>query len=180
MSPKRQAALGIEHALLGFVQQQPLHAYDMHQHLQTAHALGAVWRVKQAHVYAMIDRLEAEGLLDAEHVLQTGRPAKRLLRLTERGRAAFDAWVHTPVAHGRELRITFLAKLYWAQQAGPDATQQLIAAQRNVCAAWLAALQAELARLGETDPFGALVVQFRIGQTEAMVSWLDTCTTTLE
>jgi DNA-binding PadR family transcriptional regulator len=179
MSPKRKAALSIEHTLLGFLRKQPLHAYEMYQQLQVAQTLGLVWHLKQAHLYAMIDRLEAEQLVAAEIVPQEARPAKRLLHLTDAGRAAFAQWLRTPVEHGRDLRIEFLAKLFWAQQDGPAATQQLIDDQRAACEGWLRELQTEAAALDAQQPYAALVLQFRIGQTEAMLRWLDLCAATL-
>ena len=43
------------------------------------------------------------------------RPRK-MLRLTPRGREAFAEWVRNPVEHGRDFRLEFLAKLYFATQ----------------------------------------------------------------
>jgi DNA-binding PadR family transcriptional regulator len=179
MSPKRKADLAIEHTLLGFVQRQPLHAYEIYQQLGAAQALGLVWHIKQAHLYALLDRLEMEGLLVAEVVPQAARPAKRLLQLTAAGRTAFARWLQTPVQHGRDLRIEFLAKLFWAQQDGPAATQRLIAQQRAACEGWLREIQDERATLDSQQPYAMLVLQFRISQTEAMLRWLNECAATL-
>lgn len=173
--PKRKAMLSIEHALLGFLRQHPLHTYEIYQKLQQAQALGEVWRLKQAHLYALIDRLEAEGLIKATVVPQETRPAKRLLHLTGAGQIAFTRWLGTPVEHGRDLRIEFLAKLFWAQQESPATIHSLITQQRSTCERWLHDLQADLNNIDDQQPFTALVLQFRIGQTEAMLHWLDSC-----
>jgi DNA-binding PadR family transcriptional regulator len=175
MSPKRKSTLAIEHALLGFIQTQPLHGYEIHQQLQAAQTLGLVWHLKQAHLYALLTKLETDGLIAAELIPQDARPPKRLLHLTASGREAFNTWVATPVSHGRDLRIEFLAKLFWAQKHGPTASERLIAAQREACHGWLAEIQAELERLTATQPYAALVLEFRRGQIEAMLTWLDTC-----
>jgi PadR family transcriptional regulator, regulatory protein AphA len=175
MSPKRKPQLSIEHALLGFIQEQPLHGYEIHQRLQAAQQLGLVWHLKQAHLYALLSKLEADGLIAAEVIPQDARPPKRLLHLTEHGRAAFDGWVSTPVQHGRDLRIEFLAKLFWAQQRGAAVIEQLIASQREECRSWLRHLQAELEHSDDTQPYAALVLEFRRGQINAMLDWLDSC-----
>ncbi len=177
--PKRKGTLSVEHALLGFLQESPLHAYEIHQRLQDSRSLGSVWRLKQAHLYALIDRLEMEGLVKAELVPQEARPAKRLLHLTDAGRTAFVRWISTPVEHGRDLRIEFLAKLFWAQHKANDIAIELITQQRATCEGWLHDLYARHDTHTESDPFAALVLQFRIGQTEAMLCWLDTCATWL-
>lgn len=175
MSPKRKTSLSIEHALLGFILEQPLHGYEIHQRLQAAQQLGLVWHLKQAHLYALLSKLEAEGLIAAELIPQEARPPRRLLHLTEPGRAAFDSWVAAPVQHGRDLRIEFLAKLFWAQQLGATLTEQLIAAQREECRLWLDTLRAEMEQIADATPYALLVLEFRRGQIEAMLEWLDTC-----
>jgi PadR family transcriptional regulator AphA len=175
MSPKIRAKLTIEHALLGFLQKHSLHGYEIHQRLQSAQAIGLVWRLKQAHLYALLNRLEADGLIAAEVIPQVDRPSKRLLHLTPAGRQAFEAWVYSPVEHGRDFRIEFLTKVFWAQQQGPAAVQRLLAAQRAACQTWLKEFQAEAECLSPTAPYEWLVLQFRFGQIEAMLRWLDSC-----
>ena len=179
MSPKRKSNLSIEHALLGFIQEQPLHGYEIHQRLQAAQQLGLVWHLKQAHLYALLSKLEADGLIAAELIAQEARPPRRLLHLTATGHEAFDSWVTAPVQHGRDLRIEFLAKLFWAQQRGAASTDQLIAAQRDECRMWLDNLRAEMAQSAEATPYALLVLEFRRGQIEAMLEWLDTCESAL-
>lgn len=179
MSPKRKTSLSIEHALLGFIQEQPLHGYEIHQRLQAARQLGLVWHLKQAHLYALLSKLEADGLIAAELIAQEARPPRRLLHLTGTGRAAFESWVAAPVRHGRDLRIEFLAKLFWAQQRGATLTEQLIAAQRDECRLWLDNLRAEMAQIEDATPYALLVLEFRRGQIEAMLEWLDTCESAL-
>lgn len=172
MSPKQRAALSVEHALLGYLLEQPLHGYDIFGRLREPKQLGAVWRLKQAHLYALLGRLEDEGLLTGESVAQETRPPKRLLHLTTAGRAAFDTWLRRPVRHGRELRIEFLAKLFWARRIGEDAAYRLVAVQRAECERWLAAENDDIAR---DEPYARLVTSFRRGQIEAMLRWLDEC-----
>ena len=49
------------------------------------------------------------------------------MTLTPDGLAAFDRWVASPVAHGRDFRLEFLAKLYFAMQSRPGVRTWTIA-----------------------------------------------------
>ena len=73
------------------------------------------------------------------------------------------------------LRLEFLAKLYFARKEGPEATHQLIELQRAACRSWLEQAKKQASDERETRPFDWLVHEFRIGQIEAMLTWLDTC-----
>jgi DNA-binding PadR family transcriptional regulator len=126
ISTERLAPSGLELALLGFLREQPAHAYELFQRMEQAGTLGLVWRLKQSHLYALLARLEAAGYLAGDLVRQGTRPPKRMLTLTAKGRTAFDEWVMAPVARGRDFRQEFLAKLYFAASEAPDAVHELV------------------------------------------------------
>ena len=179
MCPMVKTPLTIEYALLGFLRQRSMHAYEIHQQLAQAEALGLVWHVKQSQLYALITRLEDEGYLAGVTEQQDNRPAKRVLRLTPAGRDAFDRWLVTPVAHGRDFRLEFLAKLFFASHEGEPTLSTLIARQRQACDEQRVSLHARLSTLPPDRLYDALVLQFRIGQLDAILTWLETCRTAL-
>ncbi len=125
--------LAIEYALLGFLRERPLHAYEIHQTLLRPEALGLVWHLKQSLVYVMLERLEEAGYLTTTLEPQNSRPPRKLLHLTNSGRAAFERWQITPVEHGREFRLEFLAKPYFAKQDDPAVVASLLTTQRVAC-----------------------------------------------
>ncbi len=168
-------ATGMEYALLGLVRAQPMHAYELSQQLARGEALGRVWRLKQSHLYALLSKLEAAGYLAGTTEPQGTRPPRRMLHLTPAGEAAFAAWAASPVRHGRDFRLEFLAKLFFAEREGPTGVATLVARQRTECDGWLAQLHAQAALLGPSQRFDRLVVEFRISQIEAIRSWLDQC-----
>lgn len=167
--------LTIEFTLLGLVRQRPMHPYEIHQHLCNDAALSDIWRVKQAHLYALLRRFEEEGFLVGVAETQRNRPPRRVLSLTVQGHEAFAKWMHSPVTHGRDFRLEFLAKLYFAHQEGADAVQSLIAQQRSACQQLLNDLDSKAARVPPDQPYRRLVIQFRRGQMEAALAWLDAC-----
>jgi DNA-binding PadR family transcriptional regulator len=164
--------LAIEHALLGFLRSQPMHGYEIYQHLTDPEGLWLVWRIKQSQLYALLIRLESEGYIASTLQPQDSRPPRKVFRLTRAGRERFAVWVRTAVPHGRDLRQDFLGKFFFARQEGPGVMRQLLAAQRVACQQWLAAMQSEAAAAGD-DSFASLVNVFRIGQIKAMLGWLD-------
>lgn len=175
MSPMVKQPLTIEHALLGFLRQEPMHAYEIHQTLMRNEALGLVWHIKQSLVYVMLERLEIEAFITPTLESQGTRPPRKLLHLTPAGRTAFTEWRITPVAHGRDFRLEFLAKLYFASQDSPASAMVLIAAQQQACRGWLADLRAQADARSAAHDYDWLVLQFRAGQIEAILDWLDLC-----
>lgn len=175
LSPAATRSLTLEHALLGFLHRRPMHAYELHRTLAHSAELGLVWRLKQARLYALLRRLEAAGYISAVAQEQDAGPPRTLLGLTPQGRVAFERWVGSPVRRGRDLRLEFLAKLYFARELGPPQVARLVARQRRECEAWAEELSASATAADR--PYTRLVCQFRLGQVHANLRWLELCDT---
>jgi len=174
----RPAPLDVEWSLLGFLRERPRHGYALHRKLSRSRGLGIVWNLKQSQLYALLDKLERRGYV--EHTLepQEARPPRKVFALTPAGEEALQAWIEAPVDHGRDVRLEFLAKLYFARRAGPETVRTLLEAQRRVCREWLARQEMDEA-LRDAEPYTWLVRRFRAGQIEAILDWLDLCEATL-
>jgi len=177
--PMVKLPLTMEHALLGLVRQRPMYAYEIHQTLAQAEALGLVWQLKQSQTYALLARLEEAGYLASTLEAQDSRPPRKILQLTESGEAAFARWLVAPMRHGRDFRLEFLAKLFFAAQEPMAVLVALLAAQRDACNDLIAQLRAWITVVSPERPYDRLVLQFRLGQIEATLAWLDTCADTL-
>ena len=166
---------GLEYALLSLLRRAPLHAYEMYQRLRRGESLGHIWQLKQSHLYALLARLEEQGLIAGATELQGARPPRRMLALTEAGTAAYTVWVTAPVQHGRDFRLEFLAKLACAASEDQPTVATLIATQRETCETWQRDLHERIAALPNQPPYDRLVLEFRAGQIAAILTWLDRC-----
>lgn len=167
--------LTIEHALLGFLHREPLHGYELYQQLTDPAGLWLVWRIKLSQLYALLTKLEKTGYISATLQPQENRPPRKVFALTERGDAAYHAWVQSPVLHGRMMRQEFLAKLFFALREGQAVARQLITRQRAESRQWLAEYAPRSHDFSDQPNFATLVNQFRSHQIEAVLAWLDQC-----
>jgi PadR family transcriptional regulator, regulatory protein AphA len=173
MSPKLKLDLAREYALLGFLREKPMHAYEIYQIFSQNRALGMIWRLKQSQLYALLGRLEDAGLIQSTLLPQINRPARRMLHLTEEGQMTYDRWLITPVRHTRDFRQEFLCKMYFAGRDTESILTMLLAGQERECRHWLADLQKQLSELDGTDRYEAMILEFRAGQVEAIIAWLS-------
>jgi PadR family transcriptional regulator, regulatory protein AphA len=167
--------IAIEHALLGLLHDKPMHGYELYQQVREPAGLWLIWRMKQSQLYALLARLEEEGYLVTELQPQATRPPRKIFHLTAAGLQAYQAWLASPVTHGRSMRQEFLAKLYCARQAGDETARQLIQRQRAECEYWRTLQVAQCKAQDESPTFAALVLSFRTHQIEALLVWLDAC-----
>jgi len=152
-----------------------MHGYEIHQYICSLGGLGLVWHVKQSHLYAMSDKLEAEGQIAGQQQVQDTRPPRRMFHLTPTGRKSFRDWLRRPVAHGRDVRLEFMAKLFFVQLEGAESVTRLIKSQQLECTQWHTNLLSQAQATGGRGSYEWLVYRFRIGQVQAMMNWLDLC-----
>jgi DNA-binding PadR family transcriptional regulator len=150
-----------------------MHGYELHRELCRKTGLGLVWTVKQAQLYAILAKLEAEGLVDVDLVAQDGRPPRKVFHPTAKGRKAYGDWACSP-SQRKDFKLDFLAKLYFARREGTADSEALLGAQRRLCDAWLDEMRVKSTAC-EAGSLDALVYRYRIGQLEATQSWLDEC-----
>jgi DNA-binding PadR family transcriptional regulator len=179
MSPMQRLPPTLEHALLGFLVQQPMHGYEIYQRLSCADGLGLVWDIKQSQLYALLNKLEQMGYVTAHLEPQETRPTRKVYELTGTGCAAFNQWLESPVPQGRRFRMEFLAKLFFAQQAGSASVKRLLDHQQAACRRWMHYQEEHMEQPHQEEPFDWLVYRFRMGQVQAMLDWLELCRSTL-
>ena len=167
----RQAGVSPQPALLGLLVLEPKHGYELYQ--EFSRELGRVWRIGQSHLYAQLKLLEESGLVSVRVEEQPSRPARKIFSLTPEGRAVFEEWVYQPTPYLRRIRVEFLARLYFFQRLSLAGLDQLVARQKAVCRDQIENFDRLMADTAE--PFAHLVLEFRRGQLEAVVRWLDRC-----
>jgi DNA-binding PadR family transcriptional regulator len=172
--PRQQAPLSLEFIMLGFIRQNPIHGYDLYKKLTEFDAIAHVWSIKQSQVYALLDRLEEDGLIRSVIIPGDSHPNRKEYHITPAGEQNFAEWLRKPVNHSRDIRIEFLAKLFFALPVGPSAVVELLDVQEEICQGWLAQSEQSAEKSTSDSAYGKMVFDYRIGQIQATISWIQT------
>lgn len=160
-----------EYVVLGFLMNQERHGYEIYQYFSSG--LGSIWYAGKSQVYALLKRLETTGQVVSTRQEQDVRPAKKIYAITDKGRKTLQDWIQKPVDKIRDLRLELLAKLFFMKELRLSGIPELIEKQIVICREQLDSLrnQAEIV----ADDFQRLVLDFRISQINAVLSWLQSC-----
>ena len=171
----------IEIALLGFMYDESKHGYDLHKEISDLSGIGIVWRVKMGKLYAMLHKLEKNQWVVTTVTQEGNRPQRTQYHITPRGKSVFNEWLDSPVKKGRDFRIIFLLKMYFALKQGIDKAGQLIVMQQNACKQWLDEFYQSTPKFTDQPAdFKQIVVNFRITQINGYLEWLDWCKNHIE
>ncbi|MBX3083753.1 MAG: helix-turn-helix transcriptional regulator [Anaerolineae bacterium] len=168
------AQLTPDETLLGLIAARPQHGYDLLDSFRDPNQLGKVWTLSTSQLYAVLKRLEQQGLTQVREVVTTDAPARTEHTLTDAGRDRLAAWLDEehPSASVRRVRVEFLSRLYVARLLNLS-TIELIQRQKRVCRERRHHLMIER---GETQPgVSFLVVDLEIAQLDAILQWIDRC-----
>src|SRR3954454_2631976 len=146
----------MRHAVLALLAEEPAHGYEIKRGLEERFGT-VVAPLNAGQVYTTLQRLQRDALVADDAVAQSGRPDKRVYRLTDAGRRALEEWLGAASAPTR-LRDDFFMKLVLAHAVGLADPAELISRQRAVYLRALADLERVLASGGE-NATTALVVE---------------------
>ncbi len=163
-----------EYAILGLLESQPMHGYEMFQQFKNG-AMRQIVHLEMSQMYAFLKKLERLEYIEAQLEMQGPRPPRKIFHLTTKGRQAFFQWLTEPVVRPREIRILFLIKLYFVQQLIPKEIGSLIDQQIVSCQNFLNHLESQHPIPLETSDgafFDHVVLRGRIYQTRSLLDWL--------
>jgi DNA-binding PadR family transcriptional regulator len=162
----------MRYPVLALLADEPAHGYEIRRGLEERFGT-VIAPLNAGQVYTTLSRLQRDELVADDTVEQSGRPDKRVYRLTDAGRRALEEWLGTASAPTR-LRDDFFMKLVFAHAMGLADPAELIARQRVAYLRSLGELERVLAS-GTAEPATALVVEGAALHLEADLKWLDRC-----
>jgi PadR family transcriptional regulator AphA len=170
------------HAVLGLltVEHGAGHGYDLARHFAPGAPLAEVIRLEPGMLYHHLKQLERAGWVTAEREEHGSRPSRRVHAVTDAGRSELLRWLGEPVGQTREIRLTFLLKLFFARRLDAGIAARLVAEQRATCIRLVESLSAQTANIqqpgaaaGPDQQFARSVLDLRLAQTRAALTWLD-------
>src|SRR5918994_67906 len=127
--------------ILGLLSFEPRTGYDIKR--VTDLSTRFFWGASYGQIYPELRRLEAAGLVDS-HPEPRGRVPRRVYRLTEAGRLAFESWLAEPVDQ-YEMRDEGLLKLFFGEAMPGEQLERLVRRRRE----WYQATAALFRQIGE-------------------------------
>jgi len=174
--------MGLDHAILGFLDRGPQTGYDLKRRCFDAE-VGHIWTADQSQVYRSLERLAAQGRVKPRLVRQSGRPDRRVFAITARGRAALAEWLREPGPPG-PIRDPVLLHLALAADLADDEIAEELSRARAAHERRLASLRAasaasatdvSAARDPRDEALRLMTLRAAASQARTTIDWIDEC-----
>ena len=110
--------MALEHAILVSLAERASTGYELARRFDRS--IGQFWTASHQQVYKVLGRMEADGWVSVTHVVQEGRPDKKVYDVTPAGRAELGTWLALP-ADPESTRSDLAVKIRGASFGDPAA-----------------------------------------------------------
>ncbi|GCE47564.1 DNA-binding PadR family transcriptional regulator [Thermosporothrix hazakensis] len=107
----------LRHIILGLLWAHPMSGYDIKQAFDRA--IASYWNAGNSQIYTTLKSLSDDGLVEAEVIVQTSRPNRKVYRLTEAGQQELAHWLQEAVPE-RYTKDEFLTKLFFCGETDDE------------------------------------------------------------
>ncbi len=163
-----------DETILGLLAVRARHGYELLDCFRDSSQLGEVWHLSTSQLYAVLKRLEGQGLTEGQEVFVPDAPTRIEYRLTSAGDACLNAWLNelSPSASIHRVRVEFLSRLYIARLLDIP-TVPIVEHQKASCFKKKNELLDSLHRAA--PGIGRLTLELVIAQLDVILQWLDRC-----
>jgi DNA-binding PadR family transcriptional regulator len=162
--------MSVRHALLALLSEGPKYGLQLRQEFETR--TGEVWPLNVGQVYTTLQRLERDGLVEADDSTEEG-PQKGF-QITALGQTELNDWLRTPPDLSSPPRDELVIKVMVAIRMPEVDVHEVIQVHRR----YLVQLMQQWTRLKEDesrfDLNFALVVDAELFRLDSLIRWLDT------
>ena len=117
-----------QYALLGLLNYRPMTGYEIKKMVDESIAF--FWQENYGHIYPMLKRMEADGLVTSVSEYTDGKPPRKRYSITDMGRKAFMRWMEEDTGP-LKIRYELLLKIFFSSLPGSPDTYRFIEAEEN-------------------------------------------------
>lgn len=162
--------MSVPHAILALLSEEPKFGFQLQQEFEEG--TGEVWPLNVGQVYTTLQRLERDGLIEAEQ--PQARGAQKDFKLTAVGRRALNDWLHTPPGMDPPPRDELIIKVLIALKVPGLNVDEVLQVHRRHLVEVMQRYTHLKANAPEGDVAFTLIVDAQLFRLEGIIRWLDT------
>lgn len=124
--------MSLKHGLLGFLSGQEMSGYDLEKLFSSS--VGYFWSAQISQVYRDLHAMEKSGWVQSNSIVQTGRPNKKIFRITDAGNKELENWlISYNVENDMDIRVGILMRMFFAAKRPKEETIAILERHRMNC-----------------------------------------------
>jgi len=163
--------MDVKTIILGFLSYGEMSGYDIKQAF--TNSIGFFYDASFGAIYPALRKLEEEGFVTKQEIIQSGKPNKILYRISNSGRETFLQEIQTPIVPA-VLRSDMLVKIFFGKSRSPKEQQELLESSIEVQRQVLAQSISNFQKLEDSfDEYQRFCWEYTIHHLETTISFLE-------
>jgi len=163
--------MALRYALLGLISERPRYGYEIKKEFEGS--IGLFWNAHLSQIYPELAKLENEGLISKELVIQEERPNKSLYTITDKGTKELKNWLAEPIKP-RQIKDESLLKIFFSRLIPKEKLVANIEGYKGHCQERLQVLEMiHQYALASDDPLSDLGVINGLRHYRVDIDWCD-------
>lgn len=175
MSPKRKNANPLALAVMGLLQERPIHPYEMAATLRERH-MDTTFKLSTGTLYSTVEALVRDGWIEPHATAREGnRPQRTVYAQTELGQREFLSWLDSIIRNPSPEYPVFLSAVAYLGALGPGNAQQALAQRAKLLREQIEAARTDLAEATAAHELPRLFlieVEYAMHMSEAELAWV--------
>ena len=126
--------MSLKHGLLGLLNYGSMTGYELNKAFKDS--LSFFWQAQTSQVYRELDKMEKNGWLTSERVIQNEKPNKRVYSITDGGKEELKKWLLSPgsdIDDAMNERSAFLMRVFFSGEMGDRQALAMLRSYREKC-----------------------------------------------
>lgn len=117
--------MSLSYGILGFLNYSPMTGYELAKVFKDS--INFFWHAQNSHIYLELKKLEKNGLIQGETVIQIGKPNKKVFSITDKGKKVFIEWIiNNSKDETAETKSAFLIKVFFSGNVSPKQSIKML------------------------------------------------------
>lgn len=179
--------MSLMHGVLGFLNYGKMSGYDLAKAFNSS--VQFFWHAQNSQIYLVLDKLEKQGFVTHELIIQSDKPNKKLYCITESGRNEFIRWLSDENGnHSNEFKSAFLMKVFFSGNVSPKQSINMLKKFAEDCKSYLNSMDSipeSIESYGAEVPnhnklYWQFTADYGYMYTNMCISWAESCIKKLE
>lgn len=162
--------MNIQGVVLGFLMDECMSGYDIKRRFEVS--VANFFEASFSGIYPALRKMEKDGLITKDVVIQEGKPNKNIFSITERGRKAFLAYLESP-SQATVIHADILVRLFFGKYASRGQIEKWIADElRRTEENYRSLCHTKETAHDCLDSFEAMTLEYGIANAQFVREWI--------
>lgn len=162
--------MNMQDVILGFIYEEPMSGYDIKQMMENS--VSYFFDASFGAIYPALRKMEKEGLVEKQVILQEGKPNKNLFAITDSGKEQFQQYLNSPITP-TIMRSDILIRIFFARFTTKENVQKWLMGEREKNQAMFDNLKRIAAMYPGMEQHKRFTLEFGIRQAEMILEIID-------